>query len=406
MAIRLLALICPKWSATTATRWDTLRESVELQEINTTSTRRSVPVETPTFTALVSCDGLGRYDWSDQAEDEGPNYALMAFTSLNSDSKKGLGYENYNAVLAPHTGNFMPPKPSLSYTGLDEFANNPVGENSNAKYSKEETKVVRKNDNAPIIKKYVSNNEEEEITQPKFMKKIVKPSIPKIEFVKPRQQEKTARKTVKKTKTTKANEIDSLKRRIKKLEKKNRSRTHKLKKLYKVGLTARVDSSDNEESLGEDASKQERRIDDIDADENITLVNVQADAEMFNVDKDLGGEEVFVEQEVVADKEKINEVTLVQELAKLKTLKPKAKRVVIQDLIESPTTTTIIPKQKSQDRGKGILVEVHVKPKKKDQIRLNEETALKLQAEFDEEQRLAKEKAKRELEANIALIET
>ncbi|GJX86103.1 hypothetical protein Tco_0336877 [Tanacetum coccineum] len=40
-----------------------------------------------------------------------------------------------------------------------------------------------------------------------------------------------------------------------------------------VGLTARVESSDNEESLGEDASKQER-IDAIDADEEITLVGV------------------------------------------------------------------------------------------------------------------------------------
>ncbi|GKF78701.1 reverse transcriptase domain-containing protein, partial [Tanacetum coccineum] len=40
---------------------------------NTESSRRSVPVETYTSTALVSCDGLGGYDWSDQAE-EGPNY--------------------------------------------------------------------------------------------------------------------------------------------------------------------------------------------------------------------------------------------------------------------------------------------------------------------------------------------
>ncbi|GKE65449.1 ribonuclease H-like domain-containing protein [Tanacetum coccineum] len=29
------------------------------------SSRRSVPVETSTSTALVSCDGLGGYDWSD-----------------------------------------------------------------------------------------------------------------------------------------------------------------------------------------------------------------------------------------------------------------------------------------------------------------------------------------------------
>nr|GFC89178.1 hypothetical protein [Tanacetum cinerariifolium] len=50
------------------------------------SSRRSVPVETSTTTALVSCDSLGGYDWSDQAE-EGPNYALMAFSSSNSESK-------------------------------------------------------------------------------------------------------------------------------------------------------------------------------------------------------------------------------------------------------------------------------------------------------------------------------
>nr|GEX02977.1 hypothetical protein [Tanacetum cinerariifolium] len=50
------------------------------------STRRSVPVETHASRDLVSCDGLGRYDWSDQAE-EGPNYSFMAFTSTSLDSK-------------------------------------------------------------------------------------------------------------------------------------------------------------------------------------------------------------------------------------------------------------------------------------------------------------------------------
>nr|GEY00895.1 putative ribonuclease H-like domain-containing protein [Tanacetum cinerariifolium] len=185
-----------------------------------------------------------------------------------------------------------------------------------------------------------------------------------------------------KTKTTQANVIDSLKKRVKKLERRNKSRTHKLKRLYKVCLTDRVESLDNEDSLGEDASKHERRINDIDADEDITLVNVQADAEMFDADKDLGGEEVFVEQEVVADKEKNDEVTLAQALAELKTSNPKPKGVIIQE-----------PKEL-------------VKPKKKDQIRLDEEAALKLQAELDEEQTLAREKAKKEIEANIALIET
>ncbi|GKE48030.1 hypothetical protein Tco_1479288 [Tanacetum coccineum] len=81
------------------------------------------------------------------------------------------------------------------------------------------------------------------------------------------------------TKTTQANEIASLKRRVKKLEKKISSRTHKLKRLYKIGLTSKVESSGDKEDLGEDASKWGRRINAIDTDEDITLVNVQDNAD-------------------------------------------------------------------------------------------------------------------------------
>ncbi|GKB88243.1 retrovirus-related pol polyprotein from transposon TNT 1-94 [Tanacetum coccineum] len=101
---------------------------------NKETSRRSVPMETTTSIALVSCDGLGGYDWSDQAY-EGPNYALMAYSSLSYDSeivdnyKKGLVYEKYNAVSPPYIGNFMPPTPDLSFIGLDEFVNKPVVNN-------------------------------------------------------------------------------------------------------------------------------------------------------------------------------------------------------------------------------------------------------------------------------------
>nr|GEY28469.1 hypothetical protein [Tanacetum cinerariifolium] len=53
---------------------------------NKESIRRNVPVETTNSLALVSCDGLGGYDWSDQAK-EGPNYALMAYSTSSSDSE-------------------------------------------------------------------------------------------------------------------------------------------------------------------------------------------------------------------------------------------------------------------------------------------------------------------------------
>ncbi|GJT77776.1 hypothetical protein Tco_1044501 [Tanacetum coccineum] len=226
-----------------------------------------------------------------------------------------------------------------------------------------------------------------------------------------------------KIKTSQHNKIASLKRRVKKLEKKRSSRTHKLKKLYNVGLTVRVESSGDKESLGEDASKQ-GRINAIDADEDITLVNVQDDVdnEMFDVNV-LNDEAVFVAGqnknvvEEVVDVAQVStaattvtitteEITLAQALEALKTSKPKVKWIVFQEPGKSTTTTTTISSQQSQDKGKGIMMEEPVKPmKKKDLIRLDEEVALKLQAEFNEEERLAREKAKKEKEANIALIE-
>ncbi|GJU23531.1 hypothetical protein Tco_1156873 [Tanacetum coccineum] len=140
-----------------------------------------------------------------------------------------------------------------------------------------------------------------------------------------------------KTKTTQHNEIASLKRRAKKLKKKDRSRTHRLKRLYKVGLTTRVESSYNKESLGEDASKQ-GSIDAIDADEEITLVSVQnIDEEMFDVNV-LDGEEVFVaEQEVAANKEN-NEVNVIEEVVKVINT---AKSITDAAQVSAATTTTV-----------------------------------------------------------------
>ncbi|GKC80617.1 ribonuclease H-like domain-containing protein [Tanacetum coccineum] len=164
---------------------------------NKESSRRSVPVEISTSTTLVSCDGLGGYDWSLESVEEklevykanesiylqdikGLKFEIHigeitirelrkkleivqkekdgiqlnvdkfehASKSLNKliecqivdNYKKGLGYENYNAVPPPYTGNFMPPTPDLSFTGLDEFVNKPVVENCKAMSSKEEPK--------------------------------------------------------------------------------------------------------------------------------------------------------------------------------------------------------------------------------------------------------------------------
>nr|GEX45090.1 retrovirus-related Pol polyprotein from transposon TNT 1-94 [Tanacetum cinerariifolium] len=117
-----------------------------------------------------------------------------------------------------------------------------------------------------------------------------------------------------KTKTTQALEIDSLKRRVKKLEKKKKSRTQKLKRLYNVGLTAKVDSSKDEPSLGEDASKPGRKIDNIDQDEDITLVNAAGEINAASI----------ATTDSAATTITTEEIKLAQTLVEIKTTKPKS----------------------------------------------------------------------------------
>ncbi|GJU21676.1 putative ribonuclease H-like domain-containing protein [Tanacetum coccineum] len=135
-----------------------------------------------------------------------------------------------------------------------------------------------------------------------------------------------------------------------------------------------------------DASKQ-GRIDAINADEEITLVsvhdmNVSADEEVDEVVKFINTAKLIIdaaEVSVAGDKvstasatttvsaattttttiNNVDDITLAQALEEMKSIKPKQKGIVIQEL-----------------------------------------------AEFDEEERLAREKAEKEQEANIALIET
>ncbi|GKA42423.1 ribonuclease H-like domain-containing protein [Tanacetum coccineum] len=257
---------------------------------NKENTRRVVPVETTTYNALMSCDGVG-YDWSDHAEEGSTNFALIAYTSISFNSKvstysncsssclenvkilkekneqllKDLRTSKLNCItyqtclesvearllvykknesvyeedikvlkceihlrevsitelrrkleLAQKQKdeiqltveklensskrNFMPLKPDLSFSGLEEFTSEPIVikpivENSKAKASEAKSKAVRKNNGAPIIEDWVSESEEEDVPQAKIEKKTVKPSFAKIEFVKSKEQVKTPRKT-------------------------------------------------------------------------------------------------------------------------------------------------------------------------------------------------------------------
>ncbi|GJW33792.1 hypothetical protein Tco_0053824 [Tanacetum coccineum] len=154
----------------------------------------------------------------------------------------------------------------------------------------------------------------------------------------------------------------------------------------------------------------------------ITLVSTHfdADTDMFGV-HDLVGDEVVVESEVAVKASEMRnvvkevvvvidtastipvstatitdvEITLAQALAELKSAKPKADKVVIQEpehgtTITTPTTIIPVPKP-LQDKGKGIMIEEpmveQVKPiKRLEQMRLDEELAFKLQTEEEEEE--------------------
>nr|GEW29333.1 hypothetical protein [Tanacetum cinerariifolium] len=205
-------------------------------------------------------------------------------------------------------------------------------------------------------------------------------------------------------KTTQAKEIVGLKKRVKKLEHKRKSRTLGLKRLRKVGSARRVESS-TEASLGdqEDASKQGRLIDNIDQDVEITLVDdIQGrmnEEDMFGVN-DLGGDEVVVDvsasekvEQSVKVVEKEDELTLAHTLIEIKAAKPKAitttvktitavgtrpkeKGFVMQEPSETPLPKPIDSSQKpsqAKDKGKGKMVEPERPLKRKDQIIMDEE---------------------------------
>ncbi|GJV83189.1 hypothetical protein Tco_1523087 [Tanacetum coccineum] len=91
-------------------------------------------------------------------ENSSKNLSKLRNCQIVDKCKTGLGY---NAIPPPYTRNFMPPKPDLSFPGLEDFVNEPivskptvkklVDETSEAKASEAKPKAARKSNCAPII---------------------------------------------------------------------------------------------------------------------------------------------------------------------------------------------------------------------------------------------------------------
>nr|GEX19489.1 hypothetical protein [Tanacetum cinerariifolium] len=216
-------------------------------------------------------------------------------------------------------------------------------------------------------------------------------------------------------KVAQALEITKLKRRVKKLEKRNKVRVLKLRRLQKVGTSQRVDTSDDTVIDGE--SNQGRIIAKIDKDDVVVLMDDKEDdkkVEEVKVAKSAQKDEPAKVQEVVevvTTAKLIYEVTTASEtvtaasaiiptaepqvLAATLTAAParvaatpskRRKEVVIRDPKSESTTSSIISaKNKSKDKGKRIMVEEPKPLKKKQQIKQDEEYARKLHEELNKD---------------------
>nr|GEY79754.1 hypothetical protein [Tanacetum cinerariifolium] len=224
-------------------------------------------------------------------------------------------------------------------------------------------------------------------------------------------------------KVAQALEITKLKRRVKKLEKRNKVRVLKLERLQKVGTSQRVETSDD--TVMDDEFNQERMIAEMDQDDAVVLEDdkeedkdvadaikdvqkakgrqAESQAEIYKIDIDHANKVLSMQEDETKPAE-VQEVVDVVTTAKLITevviaasetvtaaivAAPSRRRkgVVIRDLEEESTTTsTIIPAEtKSKDKGKGILVEEPKPLKKKQQIEQDEQYARELHAELNKD---------------------
>ncbi|GKC67946.1 hypothetical protein Tco_1100544 [Tanacetum coccineum] len=212
------------------------------------SSRRTINVEEISSKTMLAIDGAG-FDWSFMADEEVPtDMALMAFSDSNNEvlfceqlavlkrdisykdseisvlkselenlkqekesnqlkiekfnnasksldkligsqildkSRKGLGFVSYNDVPPPPTGLFSPLNLDLSNSGLEEFQQpefEGYGPKTSKSVSEDTSNKVRESSDASLVEELVSND--------KLEKKTVFPTVAKINFVRPQQQEK------------------------------------------------------------------------------------------------------------------------------------------------------------------------------------------------------------------------
>nr|GEX91198.1 reverse transcriptase domain-containing protein [Tanacetum cinerariifolium] len=225
-------------------------------------------------------------------------------------------------------------------------------------------------------------------------------------------------------------EIIKLKARVKRLERANKVKYSKLRRLKKVGTSKRIKSSNDME----DVFNQRRMIDDLDKDEGIELVvdqvkdvdtaetegrhvaeQAEKQAEIYHLDLDHPSKVLSMQEDDSEVQEVVEVVTtakLITEVVTVATSQVSAasttisaakqsipaaaprvvaaytrrrKGVIIRDLEEELSSKTSAETPKLKEKGKGILIETPKPMKKKDQIELDEEYTKKLHEEINKD---------------------
>ncbi|GJR34873.1 hypothetical protein Tco_1210557 [Tanacetum coccineum] len=185
-------------------------------------------------------------------------------------------------------------------------------------------------------------------------------------------------------KTVQDLEITNLKKRVKKLKKKKKSRTPEVKRrLFKIRIESSAEKSlETQGRYGHDISTAE-----------VTTASVPSDVDVSSASP----------TRPVYDST-TNDITLAKTLMKIKSsasILQNDKGVMFKEPSESTKTSRPQPHILAKDKGKGIRQEPEkpVKVNGKDQIKYDADVAQRLQAELDEEARLERE---REEEASKA----
>ncbi|GJT76778.1 hypothetical protein Tco_1043503 [Tanacetum coccineum] len=222
--------------------------------------------------------------------------------------------------------------------------------------------------------------------------------------------------------------INKLQKKVKRLEKALRARTPGMK-LFKIGTSRRKGlDKENVSKQGRKSDKTKPMFKDSDFDvlddamenveggstaEQITTAGDTLNTASINVSTagPSNGSAAGPSTSTTGDIFEDEMTTIADTLVAIRSARPRTTSVVIRNVEEEPRRATPVPTVQSQDKGKGKMVEPEPTPKnpRKAQIQMDEELAQRLfeeeQAQFEREQRIARERAAEQEAKDAALIE-